>query len=140
MVRAFLPGELDELAGCLCAKPPPEGVETRKEDRDAKTSGDAYQAKRERPQGENGDASGRGSLCACLEECAECECCGESWVLLGCVELNEDGITAIDPSGRRFVRPTECLCGGRQRPAPTNSGEPQGDEPDEDPGGHPTPQ
>jgi hypothetical protein len=140
MVRAFLPGELDELAGCLCAKPPPERVEACTEGQSAKPGGDAYQAKRAGAQREKGDASGRDALCACLEECAECECCGESWVLLGCVELNEEGITRIDQSRRRFVRPTECQCGGRQRPAPTNSGEPQGDEPDEDPGGHPTPQ
>lgn len=54
--------------------------------------------------------SGRASICECLKACGEGECCGESWVLIGCVRLDDQGVVAIDSDDRRYVKPIECLC------------------------------
>lgn len=48
--------------------------------------------------------------CQCLKECPDCKCCGESWVLLGCVTLDKCGITAVDLTRRKYVKPVECHC------------------------------
>lgn len=50
------------------------------------------------------------AVCECLKTCPDCDCCGDAWVLLGCVHFDENGITAIDMDERKFVKPIECLC------------------------------
>jgi hypothetical protein len=56
------------------------------------------------------------SPCQCLTACPD-EVCGESWILLGCVDIYEDDhelegvIGDADTSQRRWVKPIECLCG-----------------------------
>lgn len=49
-------------------------------------------------------------LCDCLKACPDHQCCGEGWVLLACIELGECGIECIDHSGRRYVKPIDCVC------------------------------
>jgi hypothetical protein len=56
------------------------------------------------------DENARDSRCECLTKCGACECCEDSWVLLGCVSLSECGIGPIDDSKRKYVKPIECLC------------------------------
>lgn len=53
-------------------------------------------------------------LCECLKECGGCECCDDTWVLLGCVKLGECGVEEFDFSRRKYVKPIECHC----KPAP----------------------
>ena len=55
--------------------------------------------------------------CDCLTSCPDCGCCGEAWVLLGCVTLDKSGVRSFDLSGRRYVKPIECFCAGRKSPA-----------------------
>ena len=55
------------------------------------------------------------TLCECLTTCPDGKCCGEAWVLLGCVSFGVDDcdrpmIRDIDPGLRKYVKPTECLC------------------------------
>lgn len=45
----------------------------------------------------------------CLEECPPA-CCGEAWVLLGCVKLGECGVEELDDSCRKYIKPIDCLC------------------------------
>ncbi|MBU0654315.1 MAG: hypothetical protein KJ914_04180 [Gammaproteobacteria bacterium] len=47
----------------------------------------------------------------CMTTCPE-SCCGESWVLIGCVTLEDCGISkdGIDTSCRKYVKPVDCLC------------------------------
>ena len=54
--------------------------------------------------------TGATALCDCLTECGECACCGEPWVLLGTVDVGEDGLGKIDMSGRKLVKPIACHC------------------------------
>jgi hypothetical protein len=49
------------------------------------------------------------TVCECLKTCPDCDCCGDAWVLLGCVRLDENGI-ATDMDERKYVKPIECLC------------------------------
>jgi hypothetical protein len=53
------------------------------------------------------------AVCTALTACSACAC-GESWILLGCVNLDKDqGIVGEpDTSGRRWVKPVEALCPG----------------------------
>lgn len=62
------------------------------------------------------------TLCECLTTCPDGKCCGEAWVLLGCVSFGEDDCGQpviedenIDPSLRKYVKPTECLCCAEKR-------------------------
>lgn len=48
------------------------------------------------------------SLCDCLKDCAGERCCGESWVLIGRVTLNVDGVVATFEDGRQYVKPVRC--------------------------------
>lgn len=50
------------------------------------------------------------SLFDCLTQCGECACCGDPWVLLGSVMVGEQGLGAIDITGRRYVKPIACAC------------------------------
>ena len=69
----------------------------------------------------------REAICRCLIECEACECCGDGWVLLGCVTVCEAGIRVenfpeIDANGneterpiepyirRKWVKSIECIC------------------------------
>ncbi|MEA3016777.1 MAG: hypothetical protein QOI38_1499 [Sphingomonadales bacterium] len=62
------------------------------------------------------------SLCDCLKQCGECACCGEPWLLLGTVIVNEDGLGEIDRTGRRYVKPIACVCDtARQVPRATRA-------------------
>jgi hypothetical protein len=49
-------------------------------------------------------------LCDCLKTCPEHQCCGEGWVLLACIELDKCGITVIDNSQRKYIKPIDCMC------------------------------
>jgi hypothetical protein len=49
--------------------------------------------------------------CACLKGCAGCDCADADWVLLARIELDECGVTRIDRSRRKYVKPIECRCG-----------------------------
>ena len=59
----------------------------------------------------------RPSLCDCLKSCGDCDCCGEGWVLLGCVELCAGGIkveSLVDNRPyqlRQWIKPIACACG-----------------------------
>jgi len=56
------------------------------------------------------------TLCECLLKCDDCECCGQGWVLLGCIELCQGGIleSSMDPNKlyrrRKWIKAIECLC------------------------------
>lgn len=67
------------------------------------------------------------SICACLKTCEACDDCCEGWVLLACVDLKKPGsagkddkgtledrdrwsIVRIDLDGRKYIKPTHCLC------------------------------
>ncbi len=48
-------------------------------------------------------------VCDCLKDCPD-PCCGESWVVLACVTLDEcEGITNV-VDYRKFVKPVHCHC------------------------------
>lgn len=49
-------------------------------------------------------------LCNCLKTCPDHQCCGEGWVLLACLELDQCGIKEIDSRRRKYVKPIDCLC------------------------------
>jgi len=60
--------------------------------------------------------TGTAAICNCLKQCGECGCRGEPWVLLGSVMVSEEqGLGAIDPSGRRYVKPIACVCDAVER-------------------------
>jgi len=61
-------------------------------------------------QDRTGSAHSRLQMCECLKACGDCECCDDSWVLLGCVMLGECGIEEVDMRKRKYVKPTECHC------------------------------
>lgn len=61
-------------------------------------------------QGEEDCSTELDKLCNCLKACPDHQCCGEGWVLLACIELGECGITAIDNSQRKYVKPINCVC------------------------------
>jgi len=54
--------------------------------------------------------------CSCLMECDDCECCGDGWVLLGCIELSQGGIvkTSLEDDKpychRKWIKTIEYLC------------------------------
>ena len=95
MIKAFLEGELNDLPGSLCAKP---------EDDDGE---EQYCEPVEAEAGTAGN--GIAALCECLKACPDCDCCGDAWVLLGCVDL-EAGKINFDLRRRKYVKPIECLC------------------------------
>jgi hypothetical protein len=83
--------------------------------------------------GQNPDwDNARQKVCRCLIECDDCECCGDGWVLLGCVELCPGGIVKSSlecdrPYRRRkWIKTIECLC-CKEKPKPVNSGDDCGD-------------
>jgi hypothetical protein len=57
------------------------------------------------------------SLFDCLTQCGECACCGDPWVLLGTVMVGEQGLGAIDLTGRRYVKPIACACAAPPAPS-----------------------
>ncbi|MEL6168981.1 MAG: hypothetical protein AAFR35_09835 [Pseudomonadota bacterium] len=71
-------------------------------------------------------------VCDCLRDCDSCDCCGEGWVLLGCISYcaagllvdnfppGDDGKMPAEPrwsapiyEGRKWIKPIDCLCGTR---------------------------
>ncbi len=46
----------------------------------------------------------------CLKTCSDCNCCGEAWVLLTCVKLNECSVEKVVDSRRKYIKPIACLC------------------------------
>ncbi len=72
------------------------------------------QGNQDKPYDDNGNTRFDSSFCDCLKECGDCECCDDSWVLLGCVTLGDCGIESADFSGRKYVKPIECLCGNSE--------------------------
>lgn len=74
------------------------------------------------------DRDEREEICGCLMKCDPCDCCGEGWVMLGCVTVcktgirvenfpqpREDGSRGGYPKRpylpRKFIKMIECLCG-----------------------------
>ncbi len=49
-------------------------------------------------------------FCKCIKACPDKECCGESWVLLACVELGNHGVVSVENRLRKYVKPIHCLC------------------------------
>jgi hypothetical protein len=85
--------------------------------------------------------------CACLKECESCAGCGDGWILLACVDVattdcspdpdrDRCRITAVDPRGRRYIKPIRCHC-----PPQATSGEKKDSDakPEGEPHGTPTP-
>jgi hypothetical protein len=89
-VRQDLPAEL-----CRAAAPP------------AKTSIDGT-SPRPNPAVQPGGAAA--ADCASLKQCGECACCGDPWVLLGSVWVDQQGLGTVDRSVRRYVKPIACIC------------------------------
>lgn len=48
-------------------------------------------------------------ICKCMTTCPDA-CCGDSWVLIGCVKLGECGVMSIDDNCRKHVKPIDCFC------------------------------
>jgi len=52
--------------------------------------------------------------CACLGLCPDCHCCGEGWILLGCLELCKGGIVVESfenaTVNRKMIKMIECFC------------------------------
>ena len=65
----------------------------------------------------------RDTTCTCLKTCGPCECCGDSWVYLGCVEIGEKEVTPSGLRWRRYVKPIDCFC--RQVPQKKREEPPQ---------------
>lgn len=93
LIQAFPPGAL------------PPNICRRKEKEDKGECGKEEEAESEREKGSRPD------ICACWKTCPDCDCCGDAWILIGCVKLGEHGVVSIDTSGRRWIKPIECLCG-----------------------------
>jgi hypothetical protein len=72
----------------------------------------------------------RTQICECLKACSDCDACGESWVLLACVKI-DNGIRSLDVTGRKYVKPIECLCetGVRDDHQPPATPQPPGQQP-----------
>ena len=78
-------------------------------------------------------------ICSCLTSCDNGCACGDSWVLIGCVELCDKGIVVdaetkkphIDQRARRWVKPIECHCRREEvrRKAFEKRDDPQGENP-----------
>ncbi|MCG6986334.1 MAG: hypothetical protein LJE61_14170 [Thiocapsa sp.] len=52
--------------------------------------------------------------CKCLTTCSEFDCCGEGWILIGCLELCKGGIL-VDSfdnpyKNRKWIKTIECFC------------------------------
>ena len=118
-IRAFA---CDDLEG-ICARPKPSSANREGE-------GSAAQ--------EYGVVEGEATYepfvpdCECLTTCEECDCCGPSWVLLGCVDLEAE-VPAVDYRRRKFVKPIECLC----RPKPKRETKPDDSPTAQEPGRYP---
>lgn len=94
--------DFEALPDNICRREPP------KPDKDDKCNGhDQVEASREQDP--------KKDICGCLMECGR-DCCGESWVLLGTVTLDAWGITDVDTSARRYVKPIECPCAPKPQP------------------------
>lgn len=118
--------------------------------RDFDTSDDeecvSFSSKRRTPEKTAGETNGKqnsadeaktDTLCDCLIDCGDCcGCCGDGWVLLGCVKLC-DGKIIVDSlkpvSGahpnnpdspyypRKWIKTIECQCGPKERAEPPDS-------------------
>ena len=57
-----------------------------------------------------------GEVCDCLKQCGDCHCCGEGWILLGCLTLCKGGIVKDsfeDPyRHRKWIKTIDCHCRG----------------------------
>ena len=133
-IRAFTP---DKLPHQVCMRAP----DRPKDDGcgNGQTSDDAYPAPsvpatpsaptaargRETREEVIVTGSRRPSLCDCLKTCGDCDCCGEGWVLLGCVTLCEGGILVDSFDGdrayrmRRWIKPIACACDNEKTPEKT---------------------
>lgn len=53
-------------------------------------------------------------ICECLTNCRDSDCCGEGWILLGCLELCEAGIVKQSfesaCKNRMWIKTIECAC------------------------------
>jgi hypothetical protein len=100
LVKALTSAELEALPDVCRRKPPDPDTGDRQEAR----ATSAVAATSSEP-------SWSDAMCGVLTGCSDCGC-GECWVLLGSVALDEkQGITkAPDMGDRQWVKPTEALC------------------------------
>jgi hypothetical protein len=137
-IRAF---PSDELPDHTCKRDFPDGANG---DCVPISSNRGQQARAEEPHGRNGDGEDQkyeklvrrlSRACGCMVDCGDCcGCCGDGWVLLGCVELcngkivarsldpefdlpaeKKQGTNPSDPASpyfrRKWIKSIECLCG-----------------------------
>lgn len=80
------------------------------------------------------------TTCECLKICDDCTCCGDGWVLLGCVELTSHGVIAwkTDPADtryekmlerRKYIKTIECACLPHSHPHSHDENRPEGETP-----------
>jgi len=65
----------------------------------------------------------------CLTTCSDCDCCGPSWILLGCI-INLTKDPKVDLDRRKYVKPIECLCPPPKPKKDDKSEEPAPQEPE----------
>jgi hypothetical protein len=80
------------------------------------------------------------SLCECMKRCPTYDRCGDPWVLLGTVRIDDEGIVAggvndledsgVADGGRRYVKPVACACATvAAAPSPPPAPAPERDRP-----------
>jgi hypothetical protein len=119
-IRAFPMGEAPEHA-CMhpfggpedhgCGNSEPEGPDTS-------STTDNLQHDQRWPE--------RGEICKCLTTCRESDCCGEGWILIGCLELCKGGVV-VDSfknpyANRKWIKSIECFCRKVQVESPNTDG------------------
>ena len=90
----------DDLPKGLCARPDPN---------DPKAEGCDEQSVAQTGAEREVVRDPRETICDCLKTCSDCDCCGPSWILLGCI-TNLGSTPTVDDSRRKYVKPIECLC------------------------------
>jgi hypothetical protein len=134
LIRAFAPGEEPEHACMQPAKDAGREGCGSKSGNSKEAAAAAQGGALQHPEGKEevavvgrrpDEETVRQTVCKCLLECDACECCGDGWVLLGCVELCNGGIIVTSLEGdkpyrrRKWIKTIECLCREEEaEPAP----------------------
>jgi hypothetical protein len=115
LVGAFTQAELEEMPGAVCWHKEVPGHQnnagdTGQPNSDAKKDGEGKDAAASEGNKKQSDAS-LTEWCAALKDCCPSCSSGVCWVLLGTVTLDRDkGVTNLDTTYRRWVKPIEILC------------------------------
>jgi hypothetical protein len=100
-IRAFPKGGPEPKQACMHPFEIPAGNQT-----DCEDTGGSTQGRRSR--------SVPDSLCECLTTCGDSDCCGEGWILLGCLKVCKTGIVKNSFEGaykyRKWIKTIECFC------------------------------